>query len=1030
LGTTATSVNFAAGSNGGFAAYGGALTVSTNLGTWGTTANSLTATSNLILGSRIADNVVTLSAALNLGAVARTIQLVDNTNSANDAAAISGTISGTGGGLNLTGAGFLTLSNANSYTGTTTVGSGVHLSISNATGLGTTAGGTTVNSGGYLSLRGNIAVGAEALSLSGTGVGAGNAGALRNISGTNSYGGAITLAAATRVNSDAGTLTLSGTVGGAAQNLTVGGAGNVTMNGIIGTTTGTLTKDGAGTLTLGAANTFTGLTTVSGGSLALSGSGSLAGAVNVDASGAGLNISGITASGTAFTALSGVSGSTLALGNKTLTVGSANSSTTFAGVMSGTSGSLTKTGTGTLTLSAANTYTGTTAINGGTVSVATINNGSVAGGLGQAPNAAANLVLGGGTLRYTGDTASTDRNFTLSAGTSSTIEVTNVASALTMTGTTTATSGGLTKAGAGTLILSGNYPSTGGFTLAAGTLRATTSPGALGAGTLTLSGGDLQLANDTGLNFGRNTTVNGSTTLVSDRLAAGGGVTHTLGTLSLGANTLTIGKGANVTSGTAGVTFGNTTFTGAGTILASAGAQVTFSGTMTGNFTKTFDGAGNTTASGQISGSGGLTKNGAGTLTLASSANSYTGGTTINNGIVSINASASLGSETVTFNGGQLQVTATRSLNNPLVINAATAALLVDSGATLTVNGTVSGSFPLNKTGLGMMILAGSVSPTTPVEVTQGDLQLTGPETTIRSISLPSASSTLDISGLSSPVIETSAITGSAGSIVKLGTRRLELITNLTSTFSGSFEGSAEAVFVKKGTGRFTLDDSSAFAGSKIVEAGALIINGSSNGASSGSLTVQPGGTLGGSGTVRGATTIEGIHSPGNSPGIQTFTTGLTYSGAAVEWELYSNTADAANRGNSTIGWDGVDVTGGNLNFINPTTMSLVFNGNDSPGSSVNWTNALWLSNQKWLVYQVTGGGSILNFNNFSISQQNWLDSGGRSFYDYGGDASNFSLGVEGNSIYLNFTAIPEPSRVLLMMLGLVGVVFNRRRKS
>jgi autotransporter-associated beta strand protein len=95
---------------------------------------------------------------------------------------------------------------------------------------------------------------------------------------------------------------------------------------------------------------------------------------------------------------------------------------------------------------------------------------------------------------------------------------------------------GLTKSGLGTLALSNTNTLTGAVVLSAGTLRASNVAGALGAGSLTLSGGTLQLANDTALNFARNTTVNANTAITSDRLTAGAGVTHTLGTLSIGAN--------------------------------------------------------------------------------------------------------------------------------------------------------------------------------------------------------------------------------------------------------------------------------------------------------------------------------------------------------------------------------------------------------------------------------------------------------------------------------------------------------------
>ena len=58
--------------------------------------------------------------------------------------------------------------------------------------------------------------------------------------------------------------------------------------------------------------------------------------------------------------------------------------------------------TSALTLSGANTYAGPTTISAGILAVSSLADGGTASNLGASTNAAANLVLNGGTLRYTG----------------------------------------------------------------------------------------------------------------------------------------------------------------------------------------------------------------------------------------------------------------------------------------------------------------------------------------------------------------------------------------------------------------------------------------------------------------------------------------------------------------------------------------------------------------------------------------------------------------------------------------------------
>ena len=142
------------------------------------------------------------------------------------ALAVSGTISGTGMALTKAGAGALTLTNTNTYTGGTTVSQGI-LSFAN----------------GSLGSSGNITV---------------NGGTLQwNGSNTQDISSRLTLQS------------------GGAATLDTNGNDVTLANGFGGNTNSSLTKAGAGTLTLSHANTYSGATTVNGGTLKADAAGAL-----------------------------------------------------------------------------------------------------------------------------------------------------------------------------------------------------------------------------------------------------------------------------------------------------------------------------------------------------------------------------------------------------------------------------------------------------------------------------------------------------------------------------------------------------------------------------------------------------------------------------------------------------------------------------------------------------------------------------------------------------------------------------------
>lgn len=260
----------------------------------------------------------------------------------NNTTEFSGSLSGSDN-LTKSGTGTLILSGDNSLGNsidTVTVSAGA-LRVANDGALGGTNLGTVINDGGALELIGGRTIGAEALTLRGIGVGGG--GALRNISGNNSWAGNITLTDNTqvhRINSDAGLLTISGGISEAGnannKDLTFGGAGDTAVSGVITSTAGgtdmRVFKDGAGNLNLTNANTYDGLTTISGGTLFANnatGSATGTGAVSVTAgtlggSGTiaptgtnGISVSGVLAPGGALNTIGTL---TLNMGGTTGTV--------------------------------------------------------------------------------------------------------------------------------------------------------------------------------------------------------------------------------------------------------------------------------------------------------------------------------------------------------------------------------------------------------------------------------------------------------------------------------------------------------------------------------------------------------------------------------------------------------------------------------------------------------------------------------------------------------------------------------------
>jgi autotransporter-associated beta strand protein len=478
----------------------------------------------------------------------------------------------TSGGITTAGSGTLTLTGNNSAAANNfTVGPGTTLRISASNNLNL-AGGTFNMQNATLDIRNDVgfSIGKDITlnrisptfvfnvdrAVAGTGtnqtMAIGNLNLASNLSpspfnmtvtGANGYGlttGALNITGYSSAqtwnitNNAPGLLTMASLYSdhGASANtssLVFSGTGNITIGAVTDTGAGSgkfgLTKNGSNRLTLSGENTYSESTIINAGTLQI-GDGSSTGSLSSN--------SAITNNATLVFNRSGI-----------VTQG-----TDFANSISGT-GALTQNGSGTLILSGANAYTGATNVNSGTLSLAVITNGGVAGALGNSTNAAGNLVLGGGTLEYTGTSnGTTDRNFTLTAGTTSGISVANSTVSLTISGAAAATSGNLTKSGAGTLLLSGANAYTGSTTVSAGTLVLSGASGALGSGNVNVnSSAALELGNS-------------GTPTVSNNISGSG----TIRQIGSGVTTL---SGSNTNSGAVEATAGTLLFSGADALSAS-----------------------------------------------------------------------------------------------------------------------------------------------------------------------------------------------------------------------------------------------------------------------------------------------------------------------------------------------------------------------------------------------------------------------------------------------------------------------------
>jgi len=730
------------------------------------------------------------------------------------------------------------------------------------------------------------------------------------------------------------------------------------------TGTGSLRKTGSGNLILsGGGNTFSGGTfvtqgTVTAGSDTAYGTGTL----TVD-SGATANIASYNVVLTGGLAGQG----TVNLGTGKLTL-NPTTDTQFSGILSG-GGTLTKGGTGTLTLSnTSNNYTGGTTITGGKLSVSADSNLGNGGG----------IILNGGTLQVTGTSyTSTARTITMGssgggfdiAAASNTFTVSQV-----LAGT-----GGLTKQGAGTLVLTGANTYQGTTTISAGTLQigAGGTAGALGTGAVVNNAALVFNRSDSTFTIGNGISGtgavtkngNGNLTLAGSN-AYSGGLTINAGRVTAGSTTA-FGSGllTVAASGTASLDNKNITVGG----LAGAGSVLLGSGTLTLNQ------AGATTFSGAITGTGGVVKSGAGNLTLSGS-NSFSGGLTINAGTVTAGSANAYGGGTLNVANGATAALSTSATVGGLMgagniaLNAGT--LTVNQAANTTFSGAITGTGGgLVKGGAGNLTLTGGSSFSGDFTANAGSVTVNGSSASISSGNLVIGAANGSTTGLA---VQSGARVTTTG-YARLGSSAGTGTANATVTNAGSswtVNGSL-GLIVANDAGNSTLT---------ISDRGAVNVTAGGTGVGrirgTGTLTIESGGTL----TSSGGAWLGGNSTSEAGTGIATVTgtnSAWTVTGALAVGNGGSGTLTIGGGGTVTAG-SAIVASGGSASgtiTVNTSgtlamsslqagagtgTKSVVFDGGTLKATGANGTD--FISGFTGTQFAIASGGMVVDTNGFDVA--------------------------------------------------------------